>query len=71
MGLVNLVPGQYCNIHDVQTVIPEVRLLGFPNPHTRVWGFNGGGGEELRLQSREDQELSAVAVPVQTHPQDE
>ncbi len=26
------------------------------------WGFGVGGGEELRLQSREYQELSAAAV---------
>jgi hypothetical protein len=32
--------------------------LGFS---TRVWGFGEDGGEEFRLQSREDQELSVVA----------
>jgi hypothetical protein len=32
MGLVNLVPGQYCNIHDVQTVIPESDYLVFRIP---------------------------------------
>ncbi len=41
----------------------KARLLGFPN--SLKWGFGEGGGEELRLQSREGQELSAAAAACQ------
>jgi hypothetical protein len=38
--------------------IRKTDSLVFP---TRVWGFGEGGGEELRLQSREGQDSNAVA----------
>jgi hypothetical protein len=38
----------------------ENQITWFPQHH--VWGFGEGGGEELRFQSREDQELSTLAT---------
>ena len=41
----------------------ENQITWFPQHH--VWGFGEGGGEELRFQSRESQELSAAAAACQ------